>query len=118
MLLALAQDDRGRWIAVCVLTAIAMRSFVTAFFPNWNVRWGGRQSRRVIPMSVRGRIAFGIMPAGAAILLSVAPAHPSKLFASIGMGIFALIMIGVGIMHRRDKRAYQKSTELIAGEEN
>jgi hypothetical protein len=98
-----------QWMLASVAFWIAANSFVSAFwFPDRDMRWHSRTwpPNRQIPMSIRGRIAFGsYFPYwGLGILFG----HlANKVTLAIWLVGFFALQITVGVVHWRDKRNYE-----------
>jgi hypothetical protein len=80
-------------------------SFLSAFFPNWDIRWGVHRGsfNDKVPVSVQGRIAFGFLFAyfsGATILGD----HGPFLWPFL-MVVAVLLLIGMRFMYSQDRRS-------------
>jgi hypothetical protein len=105
MILARVHDGSTPWPVVGVFAFISAAMLMSAFFPNWNAKWGGRHSRSTVPMSVLGRIVFGSMAACGAIVA----AFNSTLAWEVGFPVYVILLIATGCVAARDSRNYKKT---------
>jgi hypothetical protein len=98
------------WVALMFL-GFAICALVSACFPKWDVRWGGRGGRnfhKQVPVSVEGRVAFGILLAWFSGAGFIASHRPSTGPWVLAIGVFVLIgvfgLIGMYFVYARDRR--------------
>ena len=90
------------WRLAIIFLIGAAFSFGSVFFPQWDLRWGRRGASRV-SMSVEGRIIFGIFFAyGCGWMFLGNGTHNS-----FWMAIYVMLLVGVAMVYRRDKKAKQ-----------
>jgi hypothetical protein len=92
------------WLAIFALIA-GLVSFIAAFFPRWDLRWGGHTGpafAKRVPISVEGRVAFGIYFAYFGFTIIMSGYKPSLWYPMLA--ILIVLMIGLYIIYRRDRR--------------
>jgi hypothetical protein len=93
---------------VVLFFAAAATSFLSALFPRWDIRWGGRGGsfKDKTPMSPRGRCAFGTYALSLAVTCVVGMRWPELWnFLVLVVGLGGLIALGV--VYRHDKNEHQ-----------
>jgi hypothetical protein len=86
---------------------IAAVAFAGALFPGWDVRWASRHGKSEVPMSVAGRVAFGVF-AGYAGTLVLFDCRSVLLFM-----ISIPLLVCVGIVALRDWRAFKEAQSRV-----
>ena len=99
-----------QWILASIAFWIAANSFMSAFwFPDRDLRWPSKRRPRnqQIPMSIRGRIAFGSCFAylGLGMLFGHLATRTTEAIWLVG---FFALLITVGVVYSRDKRNYEE----------
>jgi hypothetical protein len=95
-----------------IFWTIAAFCFVSAFFPQWNLRWGGpggRPFHEKAPVSVQGRVGFGVVFAyfGLAELIGEYFGDYRQLLGPLLMTVGALLLAGLFVIALRDRRRYR-----------
>jgi hypothetical protein len=99
-------------IVLFMFVAFAALAFTSAFFPKWDIRWGGKSGRfeDKVPMSSRGRCAFGLYALTLAMAVLVGMHWPDRrdlvqvLFLVVGLGgMVAVFPVAQADKRRRDK---------------
>jgi hypothetical protein len=84
-------------------------SFVSAFFPSWDLTWGRTvsESGERIPISVQGRIAFGVYFGYVAAAILLGGLWPSLWYLLIA--IAGALLGGMYYMYLKDRRKHDAS---------
>ena len=104
----------GRILPGIVVLIIGGYCFTSAFFPEWDLRWGGHSGRPFnerVPVSPAARSGFGILATcfGGLLLIGDYCHTASGILAAI----FVITLIVMSFIVRRDRRSYPKP-ELVA----
>jgi hypothetical protein len=105
-----AMPEVNQWILASLAFCVAANSFMAAFlFPDRDMRWHNKSQprNRRIPMSIRGRIAFGSCFAylGSGMLFGHLATRTTESIWIVGL---LTLLIMVGVVYSRDKRNYEE----------
>jgi hypothetical protein len=104
----------GQIVAGIVALIVGGYCFTSAFFPEWDLRWGERSGRpfnQRAPVSRAGRFGFGILGTcfGGMLLIG----DHSHIASGVLGAIFVITLIAMTFIARRDIRSYPRP-ELVA----
>jgi hypothetical protein len=104
------------WVGIGVI-CVGIFHLISAYYPRWDVRWGsrgyGRDWEKRPPVSIHGRLAFGIVTIcfGASFLAF----EINALVGRIAEGITVLAFIGLIITYRRDRSRHINDEDKRSG---
>jgi hypothetical protein len=93
------------WITPIILSLLAVLNLISAFFPNFHMRWGVH--RAGAPMSIVGRLLTGIFFGYWSLLFLV---DLSRRFDALVYGIFILLFVSIVCVSVRDHRKWIAKT--------
>jgi hypothetical protein len=103
--------------ALAVFITIAIACFLSAIFPKWDLRWGrhsgGGKFEDRIPVSVRGRVAFGMLFVYFCAVGLIGDVRPSW-GSWLGVSVF-LPLLGVFLIAWQDERRHFRKRKNPVG---
>jgi hypothetical protein len=103
--------EEQMWAVALFPLTLAIISFLFAYNPHWPVHWGGRSGTGP-PMSVAGRVMFGVCFTNFSILAAIAATHvreikahaPTPPLYGFLFVVGFLFFVVLSLIYLRDKR--------------
>jgi UDP-N-acetylmuramyl pentapeptide phosphotransferase/UDP-N-acetylglucosamine-1-phosphate transferase len=102
------ENKHAVFLGIVLCIAMAAFCFASAFFPKWDLRWGGRHGRipheDKPPLSPTGKFGFGILFGYAAVIVLLNEQNVS--LTPWLIALYIPLFVGMGVIYRRDRHRH------------